>query len=234
MLLPRSNRIRLIEPAEVTDRVPQQPHLLLGARLGKHALSPAWAGSGNHRPVRLIARDAFAEWPHAARDDLLHRTDEFGRLILKRVGIVGVDRQDRMTRFSMLQQRIRQPGGELFERIAWRMPVTQELKRFVTPERFDVSCSSSIRTLRNPANKRSSVERRAAVCNRTDDEQPLMRLEVEGDFHGELAVCGERGVMVCSHSAQSRLVAYVGLSLRLPKPKVYNRTGFHVVSIYCI
>ncbi len=122
-------------------------------RVGKHALGPAWTGSGNHRPVRLIARNAFAKWPHAARDDLLHRTDEFGRLVLKRVGIVGVDREDGVTGLSVLQQRIRQPGGELVERIAWRVPVAQELKRFVTPERFDVSCSGAIRALRDPCGR---------------------------------------------------------------------------------
>ena len=68
----------LIEPAQTADGIPQQAQLPVGRRRGEHTLSPARARRRDDRPVCLVPRNAFAERPHAARNHLLHRTDELG------------------------------------------------------------------------------------------------------------------------------------------------------------
>ena len=188
MFLPGRNRIRPIEPAEPRIASQRRGICCSARRLGKHALAqPGLAAAITDQFVWF--REMHSRNGRTLRETtLLHRADEFGRLVLKRVGIVGVDRQDGVAGFGVFEQRVRQPGREFVERIAWRMTKTQELKRFVTPERFDVSCAGAIRALGNLADERRGVERGAAVCDRTDDEQPLTRLEVERDFDGEIAV----------------------------------------------
>jgi len=139
---------------------------------------------------------------------LLHGADELRRLVLERVRIVCVDRQDGMTGFGVPQQRVGQPGRELVKGVARRVTVTNQLQRFVAPERFDVTCTSAIGAFDNHPDQWSGIERCPAVCNRSDDEQPLMRLQVEGNLHGELAVGGEHGIMINRHRVPSQFVAY--------------------------
>ena len=51
----------------------------------------------------------FTEGTHRARDSFLNGTDQLGRLVLQQVRIIGVDRQDRVTRMDVLVERIRKP-----------------------------------------------------------------------------------------------------------------------------
>ena len=70
----------------------------------------------------------------------------------------------------------------------------RELERFVTPECFDVRRAGAIGRFGHVADERRGVERDAAVCERSDDEEPLPRLDVERDFDREIAVKAQRVV----------------------------------------
>ena len=88
----------------------------------------------------------------------------------------------------MLDQRLRQPGGELAERIARRVPDASQLQRFVAPDRLDEACAGAIGALRDVPDQGGRVERRAAVGERANDHEALPGLQVERHLDRELAV----------------------------------------------
>ena len=125
---------------------------------------------------------------HAARRRLLERAGQIGRLVLQQIGVVGIDRQDGVAGLRMLGERFGQPGRELTERVAPRVAEPRELQRLVAPDRFDQFGAGTIGAGGDLADERRRLERHAAVHQRTDDQQPLPRLQVERDPDGELAV----------------------------------------------
>jgi len=64
----------------------------------------------------------------------------------------------------------------------WRAREAREEERFIAPHGLDEPGPGAIRARRDVAGERRRFKRRAAVRERTDDEQPLPRLQVEADL----------------------------------------------------
>src|SRR5256885_1959599 len=91
----------------------------------------------------------------------------------------------------MLAERAGQPCGKVAETVARRVPETLELQLLVAPNRLDQRRACAISTRSNVPDERSPFERHAAVHQRTDDEQPLARLQIQRNPDRQLAVMFE-------------------------------------------
>ena len=157
------------------------------------------AGGGDDGPVGLVARDELPEGAYAPRHGGLHGADQIGRLIFQLIGIVRVHGQHGMSGFGVFKQRLGQPGREFSERIAGRMLESDKLERFVTPDDFDKGGSRPIGALHDVPDEGRRLERRAAACQRSDDEETLAGSQVKADFDGKLAVGMKSLVQICRH-----------------------------------
>ncbi len=106
---PRRERIGRIEAAHARDGLPQSRDGLARRHARKDLLGPGGARRRDNRPIGGVARYLLAERPHVTRRRLKHRADQFGRLPLKKIGIVRADRQNGVPRGNVLGQRRRQP-----------------------------------------------------------------------------------------------------------------------------
>ena len=140
-----------------------------------------------------------AERTDRTRHRLLHRTKQFGRLVLQQVGVVSVDGEDRVPRMHVFGQRTGEPGRALLERVARGVGEARQLQRLVTPERLDERRTGLVGTLGDAADERRRFERTTAVGERPDDEQTLARLKVERDADSKVAVACEGVVEVVPH-----------------------------------
>jgi len=115
----------------------------------------------------------------ARKSTVVNHPDEIRRFVLEEIGIVGVHRQQRMSRFRVLGQCLRKPGREFGERITRRMFVTRDLQGLVSPQSFDEACAGFIRAGRDMSDQRRGFERCPAAGQRPDNQEALVRLKVE-------------------------------------------------------
>ena len=122
------------------------------------------------------------------RGRLQHGADQLGRLPLQQIGIVRADRQHGVTGRHVFGERFRQPRRKIAERVARRVLEPQRLLRFVAVNRFDERRAGAIRRCGNLTRQRRRFERCAAIRERSDNHQPLPRLQVQRNPHGELRI----------------------------------------------
>ena len=215
---PRRHGIRMIEPAERGNGVPEPRQRDVGRRLGKHFAGPRRRCRRDDRPVGGVLRNEIPERPERASGCQLHHGDLLGVAAPQQIGIVRVDHQHRVSRPHVVEERRPQPAGRRLERIARRVAEPHELQRLVTPDRLDVAGSGAIRGLRQASNQRGRVERDAAIGERSDDRQPLPRLQVQPDPNRQVGVLAE-GVVDIAHVltlSQPRRPAHGSGSDRVP------------------
>ena len=88
----------------------------------------------------------------------------------------------------MFGERVGQPGRKVAERFARRVLEAERLLHLVAVDRLDERRSGAVGRRRNLPRERRGFERRAAVGQRADDQQPLSGLHVQRDLYGELCV----------------------------------------------
>ncbi len=188
MTLPRGDRIALVEAAQLSDRVPQQVDLPRRRGLGKDLRRPSRASGRHDRPIDLVARNLFAEIPDRAGGCLLDLGDQARVLVFQVIRIVRVDREHRVVVLDVFEEGAREPFRELSERLARGVLEPQEQQLLVAPQHFDQRRASAVGAHRDPTDERRRLERRAAVGERTDDEQPLAGSQVQADLDDQVAV----------------------------------------------
>ena len=201
VLFPRGNRVGPIEAHQLRDRLPQRVHLLLPAAVRETRAPPSLVTRLPRRTSWSRSSTRARGTGRTARDTVCCTAPtQFRRLVLQQVRIVGVDRQHRVPGANVLGESVRKPGRELLEGIARRVLEARELQRLVAPQRLDKLRAGLVGTLGDASNQRGRLERRAAVGERPDDQQPLAGLQVEGNPNGQIAVERECSVEVSRHS----------------------------------
>ena len=172
--LPCRDRIGPIEPAQPRDRLPQPRDLLSAADSPERPAPPSRRRGGDDRPVRLVPRDVLAERPHARAIACCTAPTRSAGCVLQQIGIVGVDRQHRMASLDMLHQRVaaarrrtrsNESRGACLNRASCSASSPHSVSTSGAPARYALAAMC--------ADQRRRVERRAAVGERTDDQESL-------------------------------------------------------------
>src|SRR5262249_24764663 len=125
---------------------------------------------------------------------------EILRRVLQLIRIVGVDREHRVAVGGMPHQGVGEPPREFGERVARRQLEARRQQRFVAPERFDEPRAGAVGGRGDGAHEPRRFERDAAVADRSNDEQPLARLQMEADTHRQIGVGPQHRVEVGRHA----------------------------------
>src|SRR2546423_1429184 len=88
----------------------------------------------------------------------------------------------------MFGERLGQPRRKMPERVPPGVLETRELQRLISPDRLDELRARAIRARGDVPDERRRFERHTAIHQWSDNQQPLPRLQVEGDLDGNLAV----------------------------------------------
>ena len=119
--------------------------------------------------------------------------------MLQQVGIVRVNRQNRVSTLHMFHQRIRQPRGIFAERVVGRMLEAHELHLLVAVDGFHQRRAGLIRGFRDFPDERRRFGRGAAAGQRPDNHHTLAGLQVERDFHRQLGIDLQPAIEVVGH-----------------------------------
>ncbi len=178
VVLPRRDRVRLVEPHSGLDRAPEP----LEVRLAEDRGRPALVRVRDDRPVAAAARELEAragEVAHPRARDA--RAVEVGEELRLRVP---ADREQRAAVAAELLHALDEPRRRPREHVLARVLDVRAADVLVGEEDVDVAGAGHVGLLRDRAHERR-------VLDEAVDRQPLARLEVEPDPDGQARVVGQ-------------------------------------------